>query len=192
MDRRLLLVLAWAACAVLAAGLGFGAASLVGDAIGDTPSASADQTSTTTTTATPATGTPTATASTGRTATGATTRPSTRTATPSHHASASTDKSGSRSTSGGVVYATCRGGLARVSPSPAAGWRVDSYTRGFVSSAQAEFVNGTTKVEVKASCGSSGPVFAVETGSDRSGGDDGGGSGGGSGTDSSGGGSSGG
>jgi len=173
-DRRLLLVAAWAACALLAAGLGFGAASLVGDAIGDSPSASADQ-------ATGPTGTPGPTTSTSaRPSSAASSTPSRTSASPTRRptTAAPAVHSGSRSTTGGVVFASCRAGLVRVSPSPAPGWRLDSWTSGSVPTAGVEFRNGTATVEVRVRCGSGGPVFSVETGT--SGGGDGGGDGGGS------------
>lgn len=180
-DRRLLLVLAWAACAVLAAGLGFGAASLVGDAIGDTPTASADTpvvtvtTGPSTPTSTPRTSSPRTSAAPSSPAGHGTTRPAPGTSRTT--AAAPTVRTGSRSTAGGVVVATCRSGLVKVSPSPAPGWRLDSWTTGSVATADVEFRNGTSKVEVHVRCGSSGPVFSVETGTDAGGGDDGGGSG---------------
>jgi hypothetical protein len=163
-DRRLVLAIAWAACALVAAAVGFGAANLVGNAIEDIPLASGGS---------PAVATETPTSS-PRVTTGA----PTATPTGTTRIAAPAVRRGTKATTGGVVSATCTSGRVVVSASPASGWRLDNWTTGSVTEAQVEFRRNEAKVEVRARCGASGPVFQVETGTSGGGG---GGSGSGSG-----------
>jgi hypothetical protein len=163
-DRRLLLTLAWGACVLVAAAVGFGAANLVGDAIEDTPLAVGSSATTQAATPTSATSrTPKVTPSASPTPT----RPATRRVTPPV-STTSASLRGSRSTAGGVVTATCSAGKVRVSASPASGWRLDSWTTGLVTEAQVEFRRNEAKVEVHVTCAAGGPRFDVETSDDAS------------------------
>ena len=156
-----MLAIAWAACALVAAAVGFGAANLVGNAIEDIPLASGSS-------PTVATEAPTSSLPVTTSAPKATPTDTTRIAAPAV-------RRGTKTTTGGVVSATCTSGRVVVSASPASGWRLDEMTSGSVTEAKVEFRKSESKVEVRARCGASGPVFAVETGT--SGGGSGSGSG---------------
>ncbi|MDQ1602816.1 MAG: hypothetical protein QOE01_661 [Actinomycetota bacterium] len=176
MDRRFALIALWVVFASAAIGVGFGAAGFVGDPFSTVPSAGAP----------PLDGPVPALSSTPTpSATGHHRRhhddgPTTsRTTGGTSHSSSAGAVTSSRTTRGGYVSATCRGGLVSVSASPAVGWEIHDLTSGQVTEARVRFepsqdANGE-RVEVTVRCVSGRPDFLV---SDESGG---GGSGSGSG-----------
>jgi hypothetical protein len=180
MNRRWTLAAVWALFAAASVGVGFGAAGLVGDPLGDSGQGS---------TLTPvfvAGPTPLAT-------TGATTADPSGTPSPRHStshggstASASPTKSESHrptvagssepvaepavrsvTTRGGYVAGSCRHGLVTVSASPAVGWRIDQIDRSPTEEATVKFrqSSGDGEVEVHATCSGGEARFVV--GDDR-------------------------
>jgi hypothetical protein len=91
---------------------------------------------------------------------------------------------GSFSSSGGMVSASCSSGLVTLTSwSPALGFGTDGFARGPAASAWVKFKSSGSEVTVTAACGSGGPHFSTAA-DDRhggGGGDDHGGGGGGSG-----------
>jgi hypothetical protein len=173
MDRRFALIALWVVFATAAIGVGFGAASFVGDPLNTVPSAGAP----------PLDGlVPGLSSTPGPSPTGnhrrhhddgSATSPTAGGTLRSSNVGAVT---GSRTTRGGYVSATCRGGLVSVSASPAVGWEIHDLTSGQVTEARVRFepsqdANGD-RVEVTVRCVSGRPDFLV---SDESGGGDGGG-----------------
>ena len=65
---------------------------------------------------------------------------------------------GQMATVGGTVFADCTSGTPVVAGVPAAGWWADDSPKP----GEAEFENGTLKVEVLVSCVGGGPVFRME------------------------------
>jgi hypothetical protein len=61
-------------------------------------------------------------------------------------------------TPGGTVIAHCTGGVAALAGAPRAGWWADDSS----GPGAVEFTNGALKVEVRATCPSGSPSFAVE------------------------------
>ncbi|MCY7372738.1 MAG: hypothetical protein LH461_03435 [Spirochaetaceae bacterium] len=187
MDKRIALVTLWAAFAVAAVGVGFGAAGLVGgpfsDGVADAASAGQSQLPTSTSTSTAGTPAPSPSsspaASTGSASPGTTEDPgpvSTREATRTGDSATSTRPVPARSvtrsitTRGGLVSASCRSDLAQVSGSPALGWEIediDGEARR-VSLVRFERPDADGRVEVEATCARGAPRFSL----DDDGGDD--------------------
>ncbi|MDQ1616766.1 MAG: hypothetical protein QOJ60_2705 [Actinomycetota bacterium] len=171
MDRRFALIALWVVFASAAIGVGFGAAGFVGDPFNTVPSAGAPPLDGLVPALSP-TPTPSATGHHRRHHDdGPTTSP-----TATSHSPNAGPVTSSRSTRGGYVSATCRGGLVSVSASPAVGWEIHDLTSGQVTEARVRFepsqdANGE-RVEVSVRCVSGRPDFLV---SDESGGGDGGG-----------------
>jgi len=93
---------------------------------------------------------------------------------------APTPASGSFSSTGGTVLATCLSGRVRLASwFPAQGYQTDGYSRGPASSASVKFKSGGTELTVTATCAGGQPRFT--TSADNRGGGSGGGHGGGGG-----------
>jgi hypothetical protein len=173
MDRRFALIALWVVFASAAIGVGFGAAGFVGDPFNTVPSAAAPPLDRPVP-ALSSTPTPSPTGHHRRHHDdGSTTSPATGGTSNSSNVGAVTS---SRTTRGGYVSATCRGGLVSVSASPAVGWEIHDLSSGQVTEARVRFepsqdANGE-RVEVTVRCVSGRPDFLV---SDGSGGGDGGG-----------------
>jgi hypothetical protein len=65
---------------------------------------------------------------------------------------------GQMATVGGTVFADCTSGTPVIAGAPAAGWWADDSPKP----GEAEFENGTLKVEVQVTCVGGGPVFRME------------------------------
>ena len=71
---------------------------------------------------------------------------------------------GQQVTLGGTVYGSCENGVPVLASAPAAGWWLDDSN----DVGEAEFENGTLKIEVKVSCVDGSPQFFVEGPRDES------------------------
>ena len=194
MDRRLALVALWAAFAVAAVGVGFGAAGLVGgpfsdgvaDASGIDPSqqpADLDNTvspgpepsSTPTPTSTPRSGARASSPATTPDPGPASTEPPRTNPAPAASTRSVPARSVTRSitTRGGLVSATCRSdGFVQVSGSPAVGWEIEDIDGGARRDARVRFErpDGDSRVEVGATCARGAPRFALDDDGDGGGG----------------------
>jgi uncharacterized membrane protein YgcG len=65
----------------------------------------------------------------------------------------------SRSTTGGMVFATCSGKLVQITSTPALNYVADDLASGPARSAWVTFKSGSTEVHVTASCAGGKPVF---------------------------------
>ena len=209
MNRRLALVALWAVFAAASVGVGFGAAGLVGDpftsaaspAVNDALSAAtpSDRTSpapTASRTATSpaprpsgpggASGSKSGTTSSGGSASGGAGGSGGRGGSGGSVSGGTGGTGGSSSvtlnvqTRGGSVFATCRGGLVKLSVAPAVGWQIDEVDGGRVTRARVRFEQSHRdgRVEVQSWCSAGTPRFAQRDGSSGSGGGGGGDGGG--------------
>ena len=142
------LVALWAVFAAASVGVGFGAAGLVGDPFTDSTVGTADSGSQ----PAPSSGLPTA-------------EQSSATTTPGSAGGTEAVSARTITTRGGLVSATCRGGLVRVNASPAVGWQIDEIESDDEPEARVRFEHsddGDGRVDVKATCSAGTPRFSVE------------------------------
>jgi hypothetical protein len=135
--RPALLTVLWALFAAAAVGVGFGAAGLVGNPFTDTV---------------------------GDTLAGQQTTQSAPAG--SSAASSPSPSTGTRLTRGGLVSASCAGGLVSSGASPAVGWQLDRIDQGRLPTAGLEFTRSGAdgKVEVSVHCVDGSPQFALDDG----------------------------
>jgi hypothetical protein len=90
-----------------------------------------------------------------------------------------------RVTRGGQVFASCVGGLVKISASPAVDWQLDRIDQGRLPTASLEFTRSGKdgEVEVSVHCVADRPQFALDDGAPGAGGSDDGSSSGSSGSD---------
>jgi hypothetical protein len=132
-----LLTLLWALFAAAAVGVGFGAAGLVGNPFTDTV---------------------------GDVLAGQQTTPSVPIG--SSAGSSSSPSTGTLATRGGLVSASCAGGLVSIGGSPAMDWQLDRIDPGRLPTASLEFTRSGKdgKVEVSVHCVGGTPRFALDDG----------------------------
>ncbi len=194
MQRRIALVALWLVFAVAAVGVGFGAANLVDDPYTGSAgggvlsvtqeggsSAATVPTSTSTPSSTPTKhrrrssqsasareSTPTTRVATTSTARPAPSPSRTRSASPRPARSTDASSAGTSrtvTTSGGVVTATCRGGLVSVGASPAVGWTLERASGGWGEEGEVKFRRSggaEGEVEVHVVCASGTPRFEYD------------------------------
>ena len=182
----------WGAFAVASVGVGFGAAGLVGDPFSDgvvdaSPAAGVGAAPTPSASMTPSGGPPTPAASISPSQSkievpSGTARPTRSIDGPEPAESAAPARAVSRTltTRGGLVSATCRSDLIRVSGSPAVGWQIEDIDGGPQRYARVRFepIDGDGRVDLEATCSRGTPRFALDD--EVGGGEDGGGEDGGS------------
>ncbi|MGZ4590824.1 MAG: hypothetical protein ACXV2I_08555 [Actinomycetes bacterium] len=208
MNRRLALVALWAVFAAASVGVGFGAAGLVGDpftsaaspAINDALSAATPSDRTSPAPSAGATATSPAPRLSGSGGGSGSKPGATSSGSASGGSGGSSGRGGSGGsvsggtggtggsssvtrniqTRGGSVFATCRGGLVKLSVAPAVGWQIDEVDGGRVTRARVRFEQSHRdgRVEVQSWCSGGTPRFAQRDDSSGSGGGGGGDGGG--------------